>query len=321
MISYLIDILTNPNNIATFQQLCYQIIMTIREKIFLNKYHEINNSNVIIQTLSKDIITSIPASDFLYKGEDFLKNINHKNTIKQTTNFINSIICYHKNKNINNNDDIIIIMQDNNIHHMNTLIGNHGEITTFKYKINNINTLDVKKFNSQEKINGRYGGDNQSTKENIISYKVENKIFHNNLTLLDIDIERIIAETLLHSHINKEKELSKIIDLIETTDPLNIKTKISQPIYTYKIKQLLVAFALGMTPSNIWYGHYANCFFSINKDSILSFYTSLNIHSFGEYLFHNTQIETPSTSRHEFGNIYQENGETFLKLNLQIRFK
>ncbi|MBR5334975.1 MAG: HpaII family restriction endonuclease [Bacteroidaceae bacterium] len=38
-------------------------------------------------------------------------------------------------------------------------------------------------------------------------------------------------------------------------------------------------------------------------------------------LFIILRFETPSTSRHNFGEIYQEDGEYFLKLNLQVRFK
>ncbi len=38
-------------------------------------------------------------------------------------------------------------------------------------------------------------------------------------------------------------------------------------------------------------------------------------------MFHNTKFETPSTSRHLFGNIYQEGKLYFMKLNLQVRFK
>ncbi|MCC8071953.1 MAG: HpaII family restriction endonuclease [Bacteroidales bacterium] len=39
-----------------------------------------------------------------------------------------------------------------------------------------------------------------------------------------------------------------------------------------------------------------------------------------EYLFTNTYFDTPSTSRHEFGKLYREDGATLLKLNLLVRF-
>ena len=41
----------------------------------------------------------------------------------------------------------------------------------------------------------------------------------------------------------------------------------------------------------------------------------------GEVLcYHLFKFETASTSRHEFGSIYKENGKYYVKLNLQVRF-
>jgi len=42
--------------------------------------------------------------------------------------------------------------------------------------------------------------------------------------------------------------------------------------------------------------------------------------AFQNYLFKNTKFETPSTTRHGFGEIYQKDGGLFINLNLQIRF-
>ncbi|NBV92655.1 MAG: HpaII family restriction endonuclease, partial [Flavobacteriia bacterium] len=41
---------------------------------------------------------------------------------------------------------------------------------------------------------------------------------------------------------------------------------------------------------------------------------------FEDYLVANTKLDTASTTRHEFGAIYQEQGAYYIKLNLQIRF-
>jgi len=37
-------------------------------------------------------------------------------------------------------------------------------------------------------------------------------------------------------------------------------------------------------------------------------------------LLEQTKLETASTSKHNFGKLYKENGDLFIKLNLQIRF-
>ena len=49
-------------------------------------------------------------------------------------------------------------------------------------------------------------------------------------------------------------------------------------------------------------------------------YHLFNRNEFENYLVKNTKFETASTSRHQFGSIYKENGKYYLKLNLQIRF-
>lgn len=45
-----------------------------------------------------------------------------------------------------------------------------------------------------------------------------------------------------------------------------------------------------------------------------------NKNEFEDYLLNNTKLETASSSRHGFGEIYEKNGSVYIKLNLQIRF-
>ncbi|NEW79637.1 MAG: HpaII family restriction endonuclease [Gelidibacter sp.] len=44
---------------------------------------------------------------------------------------------------------------------------------------------------------------------------------------------------------------------------------------------------------------------------------SYTIRTFG--ILNNTRLEQASTNRYNFGDFYQDNGRTFLKLNLQVR--
>lgn len=50
-------------------------------------------------------------------------------------------------------------------------------------------------------------------------------------------------------------------------------------------------------------------------------YHLYNRDNFESYLLENTKLDTPSTSKHNFGTIYTENERKFINLNLQIRFK
>ncbi len=53
---------------------------------------------------------------------------------------------------------------------------------------------------------------------------------------------------------------------------------------------------------------------------ILAYHIS-NRNLFEQYLLDNKYLERASTSRHENMSLYEENGEMFIKLNLQIRFR
>ncbi len=46
----------------------------------------------------------------------------------------------------------------------------------------------------------------------------------------------------------------------------------------------------------------------------------LNKNEFEDYLFANTKLDTASTSRYGFGELYEESGCVYFNLNLQIRF-
>jgi type II restriction enzyme len=56
-----------------------------------------------------------------------------------------------------------------------------------------------------------------------------------------------------------------------------------------------------------------------NKREILCYHI-YNRNEFENYLIANTKLETASSSRHDFGTIYEKNGQLYFKLNLQIRF-
>ena len=92
--------------------------------------------------------------------------------------------------------------------------------------------------------------------------------------------------------------------------------------YSYKFKKFLTSVALGMTPATEWQGiDEANGgYITVTKQGDVVAYHIYNRNYFEEYLLNNTKYETPSTSRHKFGSIYEINGEKYLNLNLQVRF-
>ena len=78
-----------------------------------------------------------------------------------------------------------------------------------------------------------------------------------------------------------------------------------------------------MTPSKVWNGIYdaTGGYLIVKENGDVLCYHIYNRNQFEDYLFQNTKLETASSSRHDFGKIYNENGKSYFKLNLQIRFK
>lgn len=203
-----------------------------------------------------------------------------------------------------------------------TLINSNKDGTNFIYKVKGVSSEHIEKFNSFDKFKKKFDY-LKSIGATISYYKTANSVLHNNLTLLDLAIERIIADSMIEYYSGNGRTLSEITKHISIVDPLNIAGGTDQPMYEYKVKQFLLAFALGVTSSTPWYGnfHANGGYIVVKEDGDIICYHFFDRNDLEDYLFYNTRFETPSTSRHLFGNIYQEGGENFLKLNLQVRFK
>lgn len=151
-------------------------------------------------------------------------------------------------------------------------------------------------------------------------HSIDNKIFHNNLLLIDSSLPCIYSEMLLAYYVNNKTTLMDISDYLEKLNPV-CYPETEHPFYHYKIKKLLRECALGMQPSRIWHGTVdATGGYLIVKDNgeVLCYHL-YNANEFENYLFKNTKFDTPSTSRHAFGTVIQGDTPIF-KLNAQIRF-
>ena len=111
------------------------------------------------------------------------------------------------------------------------------------------------------------------------------------------------------------KDLTEEINKI---NPLNYDTQFLHSFYEYKIKRFLTDVALGMMPSKVWGGQYdaTGGYLIVKEDGDVLCYHIYNKNQFEDYLFNNTKLETASSSRHGFGELYEDNGDLFIKLNL-----
>jgi hypothetical protein len=201
-----------------------------------------------------------------------------------------------------------------------TLINATGA-TNFIYEVEGLSDEQINSINdiqTRTKIRDRMDRIfNEATSVKFI--KVNSDTFSNNLMLIDSRMHEIIAASLICHYKDGYTKCSEVINALEETNPLNFPVS---GYYNYKFKELLCSAALGMTPATAWDGHdEANGGYIIvtSTGNVLAYHI-YNRDYFKEYLVNNTKYERGSTSRHGYASLYKENGKTYLKLNLQIRF-
>jgi type II restriction enzyme len=206
-----------------------------------------------------------------------------------------------------------------------TLVNSSGA-TNFIYKIepplsdeivNNVNSITGK-----SKITDRITLIEQNG-SNLIFNNPSSSNFKCNLIMIDSMLPTIIGEMLRLSYKpNCKKQITDLVDCLNNKNPCNFDITKNHPYYEYKIKNFLTDCALGMTPSALWNGYYdaTGGYIIVKKDGDIVCYHIYNRNEFQDYLFKNTKLDTPSSSRHGFGIIYNKDGNQYFNLNLQIRF-
>jgi len=204
-----------------------------------------------------------------------------------------------------------------------TLLNASGA-TNFIYTIKGIDeskVAGINRINTRAKIRDRLvaiekvGG--------FFEYKeMDSKIFEGNLRLCDTILPEILAQMLLLYNMGRGNSLEGLIDQVVMCGVKIRGFSIDRLGYEHKISNLLYAVALGMVPNSKWNGFMRayGGYIIVRDDGELVGYNVYNADIFRKYLLKTTKFETASSSRHEFGVIYESEGKFYIKLNLQIRF-
>lgn len=327
-------------NLNKIEELFYPIIKIIRDESGGNYEYELIGDLVFV-TGGNDKVR-IPVTTFQEKASLILtkiKKLRGAFRIPEIEDFLTYVNCHSLKAKSTKKTDIRIVIHDLRINQQTELgfsiksqlggdstLLNAGKTTNFIYQIENfkpslselkrINALDSKsKIKERLEEIKRLGG-------KLFFSTLENDIFKNNLVLIDSLLPNIIAEIVkafFTSNLSTIKDLS--ID-INSKNPLNYDKQFSHSFYEYKIKRFLTDVALGMMPSKVWGGVYdaTGGYLIVKENGEVLCYHIYNRNQFEDYLFNNTKLETASSSRHEFGLIYEQDGNYYFKLNLQIRF-
>lgn len=193
--------------------------------------------------------------------------------------------------------------------------------TNFIFKISNDRSItdkeieEINNIDTRSKIKDRLllieklGG-------SLFFEKTEQNVMASNLNLIDTKMSKFIAIIILEYYKGGKNKLKDLIKTLATNEIFkDLKTT------EFKVKKFLTAFALGAFPNKPWDGSEdSHGFIILKDDNNMGALHILYRNEIEEYLFNNTKLDTPSSSRHRFGLIYREKNELFIKLNLQIRF-
>ena len=318
------------------------------EKIYAtdSETKEYTAGEMISIYINGEKVKELPATEFESESVNLLNEINIKDfygalSVESTQNFRDKILCYKILTPAIDKNDIMIKITDADTVYSPTIgslikselgsystLLNAGKTTNFIYKIVQNHSDFIREANEIYKVSG---GKNHTNVRGRISKIIEengtleyrsinNQIFEDNLVLIDSNMGKIIAETLLYFYKDGISNCNKMVEKLEKENPLNYG---NVNAYRYKFKKFLTAVALEMKPATVWDGldEATGGYIVVTKEGNVLAYHIYNRNYFEEYLLSNTKYETASTSRYDFGEVYGENGEDFIKLNLQVRFR
>jgi len=291
-------------------------------------------------------VKELPETEFESELVNLLNEFNSKDSngafsVESTQNFRDKILCHRLFTPAMDKNDIMVKIIDTDTVYSQTIgssmkselgsyptLLNAGKTTNFIYRIVQNQSELIRETNEIYKV---LGGKNHIDVRGRISkiieengtleyQKMNNRVFEDNLVLIDSNMDRIIAETLLYFYKDGISNCNEMVEKLEQENPMNYG---NVNAYRYKFKKFLTAVALGMKPATVWDGldETTGGYIVVTKEDNVLAYHIYNRNYFEEYLLSNTKYEIASTSRHDFGEVYSENGEDFIKLNLQVRFR
>lgn len=198
---------------------------------------------------------------------------------------------------------------------------NASGATNFTYKIigHVLSADEIDKFHEFKRFKDKFdylhslGGD-------IEFVKVDNETFDFNLKMVSSEMPEIFTAMLKEYYETSTNRISELTEIIAESSIVN--TLDNKVYLTHKVKSLLTNIALGMVPNTLWTGDFdaTGGYIIVKDDGDVVCYHIYNHNAFKNYLFANTRFDTPSKSKHGFGTVYEDNGQQYLKLNVQIRF-
>jgi len=151
---------------------------------------------------------------------------------------------------------------------------------------------------------------------------VADKVFRSNLGMIDLHMARVLAEMVRLMHLDGVTKISDLVELIKQSNPLKIKDELinKHGFYEYKVKEFLLALAMGMRPAKLYNGIESaiSGFLFVTGDGEVLCYQRAFRQVFADFLYQNSRLEKGSTEKDKYGYLERENNAYYFKLNLKI---
>lgn len=193
---------------------------------------------------------------------------------------------------------------------------NASQATNFIYRIEDFSAENMNIVNcidTRAKIKDRLqkivdlGG-------HLVFKNCENPIYESTLRKVDSCMPEILANALLAFF---QKQIGNRLADYPTQ---KMDNREQQNQVHCRLKDFIKSSILGIFPTVEWNGNLtANSVLLVNEMGELLFYHTNKDSILKDFFYQHTFFDTPSSSRHRFGLVYQENGEFYFKLNLQLR--
>lgn len=151
---------------------------------------------------------------------------------------------------------------------------------------------------------------------------VADKVFRSNLLMIDLHFPRVLAEMVRVMHLDGISRISELTEIIRQMNPLKIKDELinKHKFYEFKMKQFLMALALGMRPAKIYNGldSAVEGILLVDGSGDVLCYHKSEKQVMEDFLFLNTRLEKGSLEKDKYGFLERENGVYYFKLNAKI---
>jgi len=300
-----------------------------------------NNLSEIVIKRSDCINQRISVQDFINKANDIFEAIINSQgssfSIPAIEDFLKSINCQTIKQDSRNVKDIEIGIDehDNLSFSIKSKLGqsptifNAGKKTVFIYRIESNNNLDIPKLKELESATQilRTIRDQCRDQCQIVFDELKTreftKTFYRNLILIDDSMPIIVANLLLNAYSGENnKSIIKLHEKMTMDNPCGYELQNVGEIYERKIKNFLTDITLGLKASEDWKkDNTPNGFLVVTRNGEVLSYYLLDRKTFEDCLFTQTKLDVPSRTRHDYGTVYQEEGNYYIKLCLQVRFR